>query len=112
MDRYDVGVLELGENVHFAIKAGLVGRAGEWALSHDFDGDFPVGGPLDGLVNDTLAAAVELAQDLVARGRFGRMFGRLGRFGALTGRTRLNQIALVRRGASTMRRRRFHTIRR
>jgi hypothetical protein len=66
MDADDVGVVELAEDLDFAFEAGAALGADEGPAVDDLDGDLAFGGVLDGLVDDALAAAVDLAEDFIA----------------------------------------------
>ena len=71
VDAHDVGVAQLPEHLHLSFEAGPPGRAGEGAAVDDLDGDLAAGGFLQGLVDNALPAAVNLAQDFVPRERVG-----------------------------------------
>src|SRR5262249_24529331 len=60
-------MIQLRQNLHFAIKPRHFAQAGERTFAHDFDRDAPLGGLLRGLVYDTLTAAMDFAQYLIAR---------------------------------------------
>ena len=66
VDGDDVGMVELAEDLHLALEAGLVARAGERPFAHDLDRDRAPGRFLDRLVDHALAAAVDLREDAVA----------------------------------------------
>ena len=59
-------MLNPAEDLRLAIKSGELGRIREWTLFENFDGHLSAGGFMDGLVNNSLAAAVNFAQDTVA----------------------------------------------
>jgi hypothetical protein len=66
VDRHDVGVAQTAEQFDLALEAALALRTGERPFEQDFQSDFAFGGLLNGLIDDALAAAVQLAQELVA----------------------------------------------
>jgi len=76
-DRDDVGVIQRGQDVHFAIKARELAIIGEGSIAQYLHGNFAARTELSGDVDDALAAAIEFAEDGVARdpGNVGRLDG-------------------------------------
>ena len=67
VDRHDRGMVELTQDPHFAIKAGLVIRTRERPLLHHFDRNPATGRFLKRLIDNPLSTAVNLALEFVAR---------------------------------------------
>src|SRR5437879_692854 len=63
----NIGMIEPPQNVHLALEARPVARAGERPFTHHLDGYGPAGRALHRAIDHALPAAVDLGPDLITR---------------------------------------------
>src|SRR5437879_5025571 len=67
MDTDDVWVVQLSQDLHLSLEEDLLASAGKRPAEHDLNGYLLLGRLLHGLIDHALAAAVDFAEQVVAR---------------------------------------------